>query len=66
MIHFFRFVKFLLSISIQNGQFLSYIDIFYHIDHLLFIVFELNRGKPPLSTEQCDKFINLMWINCRF
>ena len=29
----------------------SYIDIIYRIDHLFCIVLDLDRGKPPLSTE---------------
>ena len=33
------------------------INSIYRIDHLCCIVFELDRGKPPLSMNRYDKFI---------
>ena len=51
IIVFIQFIK----ILIQNGQYPSYINNFYRIDRLLFIVLELNRGGFPLSTKRFDK-----------
>ena len=51
---------------IQNGKIRFYIEIFYRIVHLCCTVFELDRGKPPLSTEQYNKFIDFWSINYRF
>ena len=45
---------------------LSFIVFIYRIDHLCCIVFELDRGKPPLSTDRYDKFINFLSINYGF
>ena len=53
-------------ISKWTYKILSFIIFIYHIDHLCCIVFELHRGKPPLSTEWYDKFINFLSIDYRF
>ena len=36
----------------KNGILPSSFDIIYRIDHIFCIVFDLDRGKPPLSTER--------------
>ena len=41
---------------------IAYIDIIYRIGHLFCIVLELDRGKPPLSTERYSKFIDFWSI----
>ena len=51
---------------IKSGILPFYINIIYHIDHLFCIVLELDRGKPPLSTERYGKFINFWSIIHRF
>ena len=38
----------------------------YRIDHLLSIVFNSIRGKPPLSTRRFDKNVLFLPINCPF
>ena len=43
-----------------------YINFIYRIEHLLFIVCKSIRGKPPLLTEQFDKFIQFRSIFYRF
>ena len=65
MVQIVRFVS-NLSKLIQNGQFPCYINIFYCIDQLLFIVWRSIRGKPPLSTGRFDKLFVFWSINYRF
>ena len=45
---------------------LTKIDFIYHIDHLLGIVFSSIRGKPPLSNNRYDKFIDFRSLIHRF
>ena len=51
---------------VTNGKIPFHIDIIYRIDHFCCIVFELDRGKPPLSTERYNEFIDFRSINYRF
>ena len=62
----YPFVLFLNLNLIQNGKIPFHIDIIYRIDNLCSIIFELDRGKPPLPTERYDKFIDFWSINYRF
>ena len=42
----------------KNSILLSYINIIYRVNHLFSIVLDLDRGKPPLSTERYGQFID--------
>ena len=61
-----QIIRFVSNNFDKNGQFPSYINNFCHIDHLLFIVFQLHRGKHPLSMNRYNKFIKIRSIIHRF
>ena len=62
---FTEFIEFIEFIDTKR-IFTDIYHFFYRIDQLLFIVWRLIRGKPPLPTERFDK-LSVFWsINYRF
>ena len=51
---------------IYNDYLSIYTGFNYRIDSFLIIILGLVRGKPPLPTEQYDKFIDFQLIIYRF